>query len=79
MDGSFFLTSSIRSAAVDMWVLPLDADRKPREVLQTEFNERLGQFSPDGRWIAYQSNRTGRFEIYVRPFPGPGRDVSDLG
>ena len=61
---------------VDMWVLPLDPDGKPREVLQTEFNERLGQFSPDGRWIAYQSNRTGRFEIYVRPFPGPGRDVS---
>jgi len=30
------------------------------------------QFSPDGRWIAYQSNETGRFEIYVRPFPGPG-------
>ena len=64
---------------VDMWVLPLDPDgkpREPREVLHTEFNERLGQFSPDGRWIAYQSNRTGRFEIYVRPFPGPGRDVS---
>ena len=35
-------------------------------------NEMWGQFSPDGRWIVYQSNETGRFEIYVRPFPGPG-------
>ena len=43
--------------------------------VQTEFNERMGQFSPDGKWIAYQSDKTGRFEIYVRPFPGPGDDM----
>ena len=35
------------------------------------FDERQGQFSPDGKWIAYQSNESGRFEIYVQPFPGP--------
>jgi hypothetical protein len=40
--------------------------------LKTPFEERDGQFSPDGKWIAYQSNETGRFEIYVQPFPGPG-------
>ena len=40
--------------------------------LATPANEMWGQFSPDGRWIAYQSNGTGRFEIYVRQFPGPG-------
>ena len=58
-----------------MWALPLDGERKPFEVVHTEFNERMGQFSPDGKWIAYQSDKTGRFEIYVRPFPGPGDDV----
>ena len=36
------------------------------------FDERDGQFSPDGKWIAYQSNESGRFEVYVQPFPGPG-------
>lgn len=40
--------------------------------LKTDFDERMGQFSPDGRWVAYQSNESGRPEIYVRPFPGPG-------
>jgi len=40
--------------------------------LQTEFDERCGQFSPDGRWVAYQSNESGRTEVYVRPFPGQG-------
>ena len=58
-----------------MWALPLEGARTPFEVVQTEFNERMGQFSPDGKWIAYQSDKTGRFEIYVRPFPGPGDDV----
>jgi hypothetical protein len=54
-----------------LWVLPRDT-RVPAVVLATPANEMWGQFSPDGRWMAYQSNETGRFEIYVRPFPGPG-------
>src|SRR5262249_11923972 len=53
-----------------MWVLPLTGERKPFPFLQTEFTEGLGQFSPDGRWIAYISNETGQTEIYVRPFNG---------
>jgi dipeptidyl aminopeptidase/acylaminoacyl peptidase len=53
--------------------LPLNEDRKPVAVVQTEFEERDAQFSPDGKWIAYQSNESGRFEIYIQPFPGPGR------
>src|SRR2546425_2443179 len=57
----------------DLWALPLDGDRKPFPVVQTNFEEREPQFSPDGKWIAYQSNESGRFEIYVQPFPGPGR------
>ena len=39
--------------------------------LNTNFDERDGQFSPDGRWVAYQSNESGQQEIYVRPFAGP--------
>jgi hypothetical protein len=52
--------------------MPMDGDRKPFPVVQTDFEERDAQFSPDGKWIAYQSNESGRFEIYVQPFPGPG-------
>ncbi|HEV3214326.1 MAG TPA: protein kinase [Vicinamibacterales bacterium] len=53
----------------DLWVLPLEGDRKPVPVLQTEFNEMNGRFSPDGRWIAYQSDESTRAEVYVQRFP----------
>jgi eukaryotic-like serine/threonine-protein kinase len=57
----------------DIMALPLDRERKPVVVLQTQFNESDAQFSPDGKWIAYASNSSGRSEIYVRAFPpGPG-------
>ena len=49
--------------------------------LQTASDERQAQFSPDGHWVAYTSNESGSFEIYVRPFPGPGgqRQVTSTG
>jgi Tol biopolymer transport system component/tRNA A-37 threonylcarbamoyl transferase component Bud32 len=56
----------------DLFVLPLSGDRKSVPFLNTQFNEGLGQFSPDGRWVVYASNEAGRFEVYVAPFPGPG-------
>jgi hypothetical protein len=56
----------------DLWVLPLEGKRVPFAFLQSEANELHGQFSPDGRWVAYQSSESGRYEIYVRPFPGRG-------
>jgi eukaryotic-like serine/threonine-protein kinase len=56
----------------DIWVLPLFGDRKPFAFLQTDFEENSAQFSPDGRWIAYSSDESGKYEIYVAPFPGPG-------
>jgi Tol biopolymer transport system component len=75
-DGRFLLYDSLDpKRGFDMWALPLEGDRKaPFPVLQTDFDEGLAQFSPDGTWIAYQSDRTGRLEIYVRPFRGPGVD-----
>jgi eukaryotic-like serine/threonine-protein kinase len=54
------------------WILPLDGDRKPWLWDAEGKNITLPAFSPDGRWLAYQSTETGRFEVYVRPFPGPG-------
>jgi len=74
-DGRFVLYDSLDpKRGFDIWALPLEGDRKPFAAVQTDFSERLAQFSPDGRWIAYQSDKTGRFEIYVQPFPGPGGD-----
>jgi serine/threonine protein kinase/Tol biopolymer transport system component len=72
-DGRFILYLSTNpQTAYDLWVLPLSGDRKPFAFLKTKADERGGHFSPDGRWVSYQSNESGRFEIYVRPFPGPG-------
>ena len=56
----------------DLWVLPLSGDKKPFPFLKTAFEKRNGQFSPDGKWVVYQSNESGRSEIYVQPFSGPG-------
>ena len=55
----------------DIWVLRLN-DRKTEPFLRTPFNEGAPTFSPDGRWLAYSSDESGRFEVYVQPFPGPG-------
>lgn len=74
-DGRFLLyTQQDPKTASDLWALPMDGDPKPFPVVQTAFDEVHGQFSPDGRWVAYASNETGRYEVYVRPFPeGGGR------
>jgi serine/threonine-protein kinase len=56
----------------EIYVLPLEGDRKPRLFASTPFTEWGAHFSPDGRWIAYISDVSGRYEVYVRPYPGPG-------
>ena len=72
-DGRFLLYSSLEAkTGLDLLALPLTGDRKPFPVVQTAFNERNGQFSPDGHWVVYDSNESGRFEVSVQPFPGPG-------
>jgi eukaryotic-like serine/threonine-protein kinase len=57
----------------DLWLLPLAPGNEPVPFLQTPFNEETGRFSPDGRWVAYAADESGRYEIYVTAFPGPGR------
>jgi Tol biopolymer transport system component len=59
----------------DLWVLQMTGTRKPFAFLQSSFTKVWGQFSPDGRWVAYESNESGRFEIYVRRFVVPGNVV----
>ena len=72
-DGRFVLyVEAGAKTGWDLWALPMVGDRKPMAVMNSPFEERSGKFSPDGRWVAYQSNFSGRFEIYVQPFPGPG-------
>jgi hypothetical protein len=64
----------------DLWVLPMQGDRKPYVFLQTPFREVYGVFSPDGRWVAYHSNESGHMQVYVRPFFEPGqRDAATAG
>jgi serine/threonine-protein kinase len=58
----------------DLWRLPLQGEPRARRLVQTEFTERNADISPNGRWLAYQSNDTGQFEIYVRPFPNVNAD-----
>jgi len=63
----------------DIWVLRMGEPSagsgqvgKVQPFLRTRFDEAVPRFSPDGRWLAYISNESGRYEIYVQPFPGPG-------
>ncbi len=56
----------------DLYALSMEGEHTSFGVATTDFDERDAQFSPDGKWVAYQSNESGRFEIYVQPFPGPG-------
>ena len=74
-DGSVLLYTRATGPSTDIWYVALGADRTPHPFVQTAFQERDGQFSPDGKWVAYQSNDAGHFEIYLQPFPGPGERI----
>jgi len=56
----------------DIGVLPLEGERVPEPVLTNRYRETSPQFSPDGRWLAFSSDRSGQFEVYVKPYPGQG-------
>jgi dipeptidyl aminopeptidase/acylaminoacyl peptidase len=82
-DGQYFVYTSITYTETrdDLFVARLDGSEKPVAFARTPFIERSARFSPDGSRIAYESNETGRFEVYVKAFPGPGqaRPISTRG
>jgi hypothetical protein len=81
-DGSALVYTLVnpKTAGGDIWILPLDG-REPRPFLATAADERYGTLSNDGRWLAYVSNESGRYEVYVRSFPEAGnlRQLSSKG
>jgi eukaryotic-like serine/threonine-protein kinase len=79
-DGRYLaFTSGDPQTKDDLWILPMEGDRKPFVFLSTQFNEQSASFSPDGRWISYASDESGRNEIYVGPFTPPGAASSSTG
>lgn len=71
-DGQLLAFSELNDeTGYDIWVLRLD-DRKVQPFLRTPFNEAAPSFSTDGHWLAYISDESGRYDIYVQPYPGPG-------
>jgi predicted Ser/Thr protein kinase len=71
-DGKLLAFIEINPATgYDIWVMRV-SDRKAQPFLQTQFNETVPRFSPDGNWLSYMSDESGRYEVYVQPYPGPG-------
>jgi eukaryotic-like serine/threonine-protein kinase len=72
-DGRYILYRELKTAEnYDLMALPLTGDRQPKLLVGTPFNESAGRFSPDGSWLAYVSNETGRQEVYVQKFEPEG-------
>jgi serine/threonine-protein kinase len=82
-DGSAALyNETTETMGRDLLQVELDGSHRVTPLVQTKFDERNGTVSPDGRWLAYESNNSGSFEIYVRPFPNVGdsqRQISTAG
>ena len=74
LDGRYLMCAvvgiSSNSSSWDIAVLPLKGDRKLENILASDFTERWGAFSPNGKWIAYSSNESGKFQVYITPFHG---------
>jgi serine/threonine protein kinase len=76
-DGRFLLFTSLDpKTREDLWILPIEGDKKPFVFLNTEAQEGSAQFSPDGRWIAYITSTSGILEVFVRPFSPESRSAA---
>jgi serine/threonine-protein kinase len=72
-DGKALLVTTFSSTDTgDISLLPIEGDRKLQPFLKTQFGEFFASLSPDGHWMVYTSDESGRYEVYVRPYPGPG-------
>jgi Tol biopolymer transport system component len=80
-DGEMIVFTSQTSLGVDLWIQPLNGDKKAYPFQQTPANEIEGSISPDGHWIAFISDESGKYELYVTSFPTPGvkRQISSDG
>jgi len=79
-DGRFLLfTSENGSTRGDVWVLPLTGERTPYPLIRRAFDQEQAQFSPDGRWVAYVSNESGRQEVLLRRFEPAAHDPESAG
>jgi dipeptidyl aminopeptidase/acylaminoacyl peptidase len=71
-DGKYIVFSRTKTnGGNDTWLQPMFGDRKPKSFLESQFDKVLAQVSPDGRWIAYTTNESGSFQIFVQSFPDP--------
>ncbi len=71
-DGSFLIIDKLMAAQSDIVVVPLVPGKQPWTFLGTKYDEWMGALSPDGKWIAYCSNESDRYQLYIQPFPGGG-------
>jgi Tol biopolymer transport system component len=70
-DGKWLLVELSEGNRQDQIAVPADGQGESIDIARTPFSELLGKFSPDGKWVAYQSDETGEFEVYVQSFPDP--------
>jgi serine/threonine protein kinase/Tol biopolymer transport system component len=76
IDGRFLMLNVQHpKTRLDVWALDMQGDRRPFPVVNSAAAEQQARLSPDGKWIAYQSDESGRAEIYIQPFPGPGARI----
>jgi eukaryotic-like serine/threonine-protein kinase len=77
IDGRYISFSQLdfKGYKSDVWILPMDGSRKPFPYLQTKYFENDSQIAPNGKWLAYSSDESGRFEVYVQSFPSPGNKI----
>jgi Tol biopolymer transport system component len=76
-----FRVQNPKTGSLDIWIVPADGSGPPRPFLATPAEENGARFSPSGRWLSFTSDESGRREVYVVPYPGPGekRQISTLG
>src|SRR5205823_6138618 len=71
-DGQSVVYRSGTAATADIWYRRLSGDTTDKPLANSKFTEMGPRLSPDGHWLAYQSNESGAFQVYARPFPGTG-------
>ncbi|MCA1732579.1 MAG: hypothetical protein LC732_03145, partial [Acidobacteria bacterium] len=75
-DGRYLLAEIYTPTGADLGIIDLEAETpRVEKLVATPFNEHSGRFFPDGKWIAYTSDETGRSEIFAQPFPPDGRKL----